>query len=139
MSLTMALVEANASGDQGMIEQARQGLVPVSTIDILQSLYLFGQLIGKAGLTPDQTATITATITEELEVTAESPEMTAAIQNIGRAILIDRNRPSLENAVNTYSPPLLGSTSDRMRLMTLRLATITGSVCRKLEVRFNWK
>jgi hypothetical protein len=135
VSATMALVDAYASGDQNMIEQARQGLAPVPTTAILESLYRLGQLLGKAGLTPEQTAAME----EELEVTADSPEMTAAVQNVGRAILIERSQSALVDAVNTYGAPLLNSSSDRLRLMTLMLAAISGSVCRKLEVRFNWK
>ena len=54
MSLTMALVEAHASGDPDMIEQARQGLALVSTMDILQGLYQFGQILNKASLSTDQ-------------------------------------------------------------------------------------
>ncbi len=135
MSLTMALVEAHASGSQGMIDSARQRLVPVSTMDILQSLYRFGQMLNKASLTPEQTATIE----KELTATAENPEMAAALQNVGRAILIDRSQPVFVNALNTYGTPLLNSTSDQLRKMTLTLAAITGSVCRRLEVRFNWK
>ncbi len=45
MSLTMALVAAYASGDQAAIDQVRQDLAPVSTVDLLQSLYRFGQLL----------------------------------------------------------------------------------------------
>jgi hypothetical protein len=45
----------------------------------------------------------------------------------------------LVDAVNTYGTPLLNSTSDQLRQMTLTLAAITGSVCRRLEMRFNWK
>lgn len=135
MSLTMALVEAHTSGNRSMIEQARQGLAPVSTIDILQSLYGFGQMLNRVSLTPEQTAAIE----EELEATAESPEMTAAVQNVGRAILIVRSQPVMVDAVNTYCTPLLDSTSDQLRQMTMTLAAITGSVSRRLEVRFNWK
>ena len=80
-----------------------------------------------------------AAITDELKVTEESPELTAAIRNVGRATLIDRDRASFVDAVNTYCPPLVGSTSDRLRQMTFRLATITGSVCRRLEISFGWK
>ncbi len=135
MSLTMALVEAHTSGNRSMIEQARQGLAPVSTIDILQSLYRFGQMLNRVSLTPEQTAAIE----EELEATAESPEMTAAVQNVGRAILIVRSQPVMVDAVNTYGTPLLNSPSDQLRQMTMTLAAITGSVSRRLEVRFNWK
>jgi hypothetical protein len=134
MSLTMALVEAHASGNPSTIEQARQGLAPVSTRDILQSLYRFGQILNRANLRPEQ---VTA-IEEELEISAASPEMTAAVQNVGRAILIERSQPALTEAVNTFGPPLLDSTSDQLRQMALTLAAITGSTCRRLEVRFNW-
>jgi hypothetical protein len=134
MSLTMALVEAHASGNQSMIEQARNGLVPVSTMDILHSLYRFGQMLNRASLTPEHAAAIE----EELEVRAGSPEMTAAVQNVGRAILIERSQPALAAAVNTYGAPLLNSASDQLRQMTMTLAAITGSTCRRLEVRFNW-
>jgi hypothetical protein len=135
MSLTMALVESHTSGDRGMIEQARQGLAPVSTLDILQSLYRFGQVLNNVSLTPEQAAAIE----EEIEATVANPEMTAAIQNVGRAILIQRSQPALVDAVNTYGTPLQNSTSDQFRQMTLTLAAITGSICRRLEVRFNWK
>jgi hypothetical protein len=135
MSLTMALVEAYASGDQAMIDQARQHLTPVSTKDVIWSLYRFGQILSRAALRPEQTEAIE----EELQVTAESPEMTAAIQNIGKAILIDRNEPALVEAVNTYGPPLLNSASDQLRKAAFAVAAVVGTSCRRLEVRFNWK
>lgn len=135
MSLTMALVEAYAGGNQNMIDQARQGLVPVSTRDILYSLHLFSQMLSKAKLRPEQTAAIE----EELRVDAGSPEMTAAVQHVGWALLIERNQAALTDAVNKYGSPLRNSTSDQLRQMTITLAAITGSVCRRLEVRFSWK
>ena len=135
MSLTMALVEAYGSGDQSMVEQARQALAPVPTTVILESLYRLGQLLSRASLTPEQTAAIE----EELEVTADSPEMTAAVQNVGRAILIERSQSAVVDAVNTYGAALVNSSSDQLRVMTLMLAAISGSVCRRLEVRFNWE
>jgi hypothetical protein len=135
MSLTMKLVEAHASGDSSMIEQARQGLAPVSTMDVLHSLYQFGQILNRATLTPEQTAAIA----EKVAVTAETPEMTAAVQNVGRALLIDRSQPAVTSAVNTYGPPLMNSTSNQLRQMTFMLAAVAGSVYRALDMRFNWK
>jgi hypothetical protein len=134
MSLTMALVEAYASCNRNMIERARQELVPVATIDILQSLYRFGQLFNKARLSPEQLAVIE----EELSATAAGPELTAAIQHVGRAILIERSQAAMTDAVNTYGTPLLNSTSNQLRQMALMLAAITGSVSRRLEVQFKW-
>ncbi len=136
-SLTVALVEAHATGNPSMIERARQGLAPVATMDVLQGLYEFGQILNRnqVNLTPKQAAIID----EELETTAGSPEMAAAVQYVGRAILIERTYPALVEAVNTYSPPLLNSTSDQLRQRTLTLAAITGLVCRRLEMGFNWK
>jgi hypothetical protein len=135
MSRTIKLVEAYSSSDQSMIELARRELAPVSTMEILQSLYSLGQLLGKATLTPEQTATLA----QELEVAADSPEMTAAVQNIGRAILMERSQPAFVDAVNKYGEPLLGSTSDQLRRMTLLLCAVIGSACRRLEVNFRWK
>lgn len=135
MSLTMALVEAYAAEDHSMVEHARQGLAPVSTRDMLQSLSQFGQILNKIDLKPEQSAAID----EELEATAGTPEMTAAVQSVGRAILIERSQPAFIEAVNTYGPPLLNSTSDQLRQMSLALAAITGSVCRRLGMSFNWR
>lgn len=135
MSLTMALIEAYASGDGSMIEQARQGLAPLSTMDILYGLHQFGQLLNRATLTPEQTAAIE----KELAVTVGGPEMTAAVQNVGRALLIDRSQPALTQAVNTYAPPLMKSGSDQLRQMVFALAAVSGSVFRALDMRFNWK
>lgn len=118
-----------------MIEQARERLVPVSTTDILESLHRFGQVLGRASLTPEQVAAIE----EELKAPASSPEMTDAIQNVGRAILLERSQQAVVEAMKTYGPPLRNSTSDQPRQMVLELASITGSVCRRLEVHFNWK
>ena len=102
---------------------------------IIQSLYTFGQMLSRANLCPRTDARLA----QELEVTAQNLEMTAAIQNLSRAILIDRSEPDVVNAINTHSPPLLNSTSDQLRQVALALVAITGSVCRRLELRFHWK
>ncbi|HUC59718.1 MAG TPA: hypothetical protein VMA95_20125 [Streptosporangiaceae bacterium] len=131
----MALVEAHAAGDLHAVEEARQGLAPVKTIDILHSLFRFGQILDRANLSAEQTAIVE----EELKITADSPEMAVAVATVGRALLIERSQPALAMAVNTYGVPLLNSTSDRVRQMTLILAAVTGAVCRRLKVSFNWR
>ncbi len=76
MSLTMALVEVHTSANRVMIEQARARMAPASTIDIPQSRYRFRQMLSGVSLAPEHTATIE----EELEATAESPERTSAAE-----------------------------------------------------------
>jgi hypothetical protein len=133
ISLTMALVQAYAADNRSMIEEVRQELAPVPTLEILRGLYQFGQILNKANLRPEQTAAIK----EELEATTGDPDMMTAVQHVGQAILIERSHSALVEAVNKYAPPLLNSTSDQFRQMVLTLAAITGSVCRRLEVTFS--
>ena len=135
MSLTMALVQAYAEDNQVMVDQARQGLSGVGTKEMLLSLYQFGQILNRANLGAEQTAVIEA----ELSAEGRTPEMTAAIQGVGRAVLLDRTHTAFIDAINTYVPTLQGSTSDQPRQMALALSAITGAICRRLKVGFNWK
>lgn len=135
MSLTFALVQAHVSDDQNLIDQAREGLSPIPTMEILESLYRFGQILNGANLSTDQTRTIEV----ELATTTGSSEITEAVEHIGRAILVERTQAALFEALNTYGPPLANSTSDQLRQVALILTAITGSICNRLNVKFNWK
>jgi hypothetical protein len=135
MSLTMALVEAFARGDEAAIDVARNKLVSIETRDIFHSLYKFGQVLNRANIDLERTA---AVIESELNVEGKTSEMTAAIIHVGRAILLVRTQAAVFEALSTYGAPLQDSTSDQLRQLALVLAGITGSVCRQLNVTFHW-
>ena len=124
MTLTVALIGAYAAGDERLIEQGRQALAPVSTKEMFYSLGKFSQSFNKWNLTNQQILLIN----EKLASYTGSSEMMAAVQNVGRAILIERNDHDVVDAMNTYGPALLGSSSDQLRQLMLILVEITGSV-----------
>ena len=124
MTLTVALIGAYAAGDERLIEQGRQALAPVSTKEMFYSLGKFSQSFNKRNLTNQQILLIN----EKLASYTGSSEMMAAVQNVGRAILIERNDHDVVDAMNTYGPALLGSSSDQLRQLMLILVEITGSV-----------
>jgi hypothetical protein len=95
----MALVQAHAEGNQVMIDDARQGLAALSTMDILSGLYQFGQVLSSVNLDEEQKKAI-----EEELVSGTSPEMTAAIQHVGRALLIAKSRLSSERSPHSPRP-----------------------------------
>ncbi len=124
MTLTVALIGAYAAGDERLIEQGRQALAPVSTKEMFYSLSKFSQSFNKWNLTNQQILLIN----EKLASYTGSSEMMAAVQNVGRAILIERNDHDVVDAMNTYGPALLGSSSDQLRQLMLILVEMTGSV-----------
>jgi len=82
MSLTMALVEAFARGDEAAIDVARNKLASIETRDIFHSLYKFGQVLNLANINLERSA---AVIERGLNVEGKTSEMTAAIMHVGRA------------------------------------------------------
>jgi hypothetical protein len=134
LSLTLALAEAYRSEDPGTVAQARQNLAAVSTMDMLQGLFRFGQIISPA-LKPEQQDVVR----EELAATDGGVAIKAAVERVGAALFISGQKEDLTTAVNTYFQPLLGGSNDGTRLALFNIVAALGRIAERTDMTFNWK
>jgi len=135
LSMVAILIEAYANRDATSVERARQLLVPASTSEIFDGLYRFGQFLAQADLNPEQIEIITEILAGEFG----SPEMTAAVRGVGRALLLERTELAYIAAMRDYIPLLAGSKRNDARLMSILLAEVMGDFCRRIGMKLNFR
>jgi hypothetical protein len=133
-SITMQLVEAHAKGDANTVAAARDTLSRVSTLEILQCVLRFGQIVG-AKLQPEAKEVVRRAYAS---VTGP-PEIQRAVNEIGVACFLVAQQDAVTTAVNTYMAPLVDSPADAVRRVVLEIVAATGQACGQLDMNFNWK
>ena len=134
LSLTMALVEAVAREDAGAIAEARESLAPVSTLEVLHSLFRFGHLICSR-LKPEQQDVVRVEL-----AAAEGPlAMKAAVEAVGGAVLLQARQDAVTKAVNRHFASMASAPDDAIRRAVLEIVNATGRICRRLDITLNWK
>jgi hypothetical protein len=134
MSATMSLVEAIAKGDQAAVEQATKGVESLSTMDIVYSLFRFGQTFAP-GIGPADKETMR----EALAALGGAPDMQAARVAIGLALLYKPVQATVTETVNAYGPGLNSSPSGSLGQLAVEIVVAAGQICRRLDIKFRWK
>jgi hypothetical protein len=133
MALTMALVEHYGRGDEAAIVRGRQALAALDTMDILQALFRFGQIIA-----PRLSSEHQAIVKAELAKTEGTPPFRLAVQQVGEALFFIGQKEALTTAVNAYLQPLLPSTDNAPRRVVFAAIAALGQICVKCDIKLNW-
>lgn len=133
LSSVAALIDATKHEDDAAIAHFRQVLAPVSTMDVLQGLFLFGQIISQ-GIKPEQHELV-RDVFASVDGTAD---VQAAVRAVGWAVLVEGTQPALTEAVNTYFTPLIPEPYNLLRKTVFDIIDAVATVCRQLDVKMNW-